>query len=229
VAIPTVSLPAFARHTVLPTPKDTNDKTTIFSIYPMEIKEEKITSFPSFFVIPPGTFDKPSRLVVGGSSWWKEIHDSNQLLEIPIYSSAVAKSVVDDYVNSLLAYTPYAHPGLFYIPGDVTVERAKKEYTSAFVEADRKQRAYYKALVDMADVMWSSTSKNPRSISSIMRLAAHELKMETKEWLANEQAVAYTSCPACGSAHNPNFPVCMSCKTIVYPDKYKALGLKAAE
>jgi hypothetical protein len=58
------------------------DKSTIVSIYPKEINEVKHTIEPGRFHLKPGKPDSPSLLVVGSSSWWKEI-DEEQLKENP--------------------------------------------------------------------------------------------------------------------------------------------------
>jgi hypothetical protein len=75
------------------------DKTTIVSIYPNEIIETKPTIQPGRFVIPAGSFEKPSITVVGPSSWWREIDMDQPLLEIPVSSVQIADSVIKDYCN----------------------------------------------------------------------------------------------------------------------------------
>jgi hypothetical protein len=210
-------------------PPNALDKTTIFSIYSKTVDEKKITVFPTRFIIPAGTPEKPSSLVVGPSSWWKEIHESDQLLEIPQHSAMMAKSIVDDYCSGIFGYIPgISEPGLFWIPGELTVAEAKKQHGALFQQAEQRQREWYLRLVQAADSLWSRTNMSPSAISDDMRRAARELKLDTKEWLTNFQAVELTKCVACGSARNPAFPVCPTCKHV---DKAKAkeLGLAFAE
>ena len=105
------------------------DKSTIVSIYPKEINERNHTIQPGVFQIPPGSYDRPSILVVSSSSWWREIDEDQPLLEIPVSSIQVADSVVRDYCIGLLGCNMAdIMPGIFYIPGEWTVERIKKEH-----------------------------------------------------------------------------------------------------
>ena len=99
------------------------DKSTVVSILPKPISERKATIQPGTFELPPGSFDKPSILVVGPSSWWREVDEGQPLLEIPVASVIIADSIVKDYCNGLLACDMGDRmPGLFYLPGIFTVE-----------------------------------------------------------------------------------------------------------
>ena len=218
------------RINVIPMPKNPMDKTTIISIWPRAIHEEKITLFPGSFDIPAGSMEKPSSLVVGASSWWKEVWESNQLLEIPQHSYMVAKSIIDDWVKGLHGYVGgQAQPGLFCLPGEVSVKEVKEKHKELLDRAETWQRAYYLNLVNIADVLWPTSNNNPIAISDIMRLAAQELKLDTKEWLKNFQSIELRQCVACGSPRNPAFPICPNCKTVVDVAKAKELGLKFVE
>src|SRR6187399_2848659 len=105
------------------------DKSTVVSILPKEIHERKATIQPGFFDLAPGTFDNPSILVVGPSSWWREIDENQPLLEIPVSSIQIADSVVRDYCNGILACNMAdQQPGLFYIHGEWTAKDLKKEH-----------------------------------------------------------------------------------------------------
>ena len=55
------------RRTVRATPNPM-DKSTVVSIYPKELNEIKPTIMPGRFRLEPGTYEKPSILVVGSSS-----------------------------------------------------------------------------------------------------------------------------------------------------------------
>jgi hypothetical protein len=219
-----------SRLNVIPMQVNELDKTTIFSIFPMDVKEYKITVFPGFFHIPAGTPEAPSNLVIGSSSWWKEITESNQILEIPQHSILMAESIVTDWASGMLGYERgNAQPGIFFIPGNLTVTEARKLHAERFKRAEEMQRRWYLNLVNLADVMWSRSSMNPMAISEHMRLAARELKLDDKDWLANYQAVALVKCIACGSPRNPAYPICPTCKAVADPEKAKTLNLKFAE
>lgn len=210
---------------IIPQPLNQLDKTTIFSIYPQEIVETKITVFPGYFVIPPGTIEKPSRLVVGASSWWREIFESDQVLEIPIHSAMMAKSIVDDWSQQFFVSTADG-PGVFFLPGDLTVEAAQKQFPRAFIEADLRQKRWFLKLVNAADQLWARTNGNPIAISDTMRLAARLLGRDDKEWLQNFEAIQNARCVACGTMRNPAFPVCATCGAVTDPKRAEELNIK---
>jgi hypothetical protein len=206
------------------------DKSTVVSILPKFISERKATIQPGMFEIPPGTFDKPSILVIGPSSWWREVDENQPLLEIPVSSIQVADAIVRDYSNGLLAANMTDQmPGLFYIPGEFTVERLKKEHMPLLHKAQAQQKKWFLELIRIADILWSRSNGNPLSISDDARLACKELNIANKPWLGDLQSAELVRCIACGSLRNPAFPICQTCKAIVDPDKAKLLGLTFAQ
>jgi len=219
----------FRRRTIR-APVNPLDVSTVVSILPKEIDERKWTIQPGRFLIPAGSFENPAVLVIGPSSWWKELDEEQPLLEIPCSSIQVADSVVKDYCNGILACNMGdTMPGLFFVPGEWSSEGIKKERRGELNQALMKQRNWYKVLVKMADTFWARTNGNPLSISDDMRLAAKELNLESnKEWTKDTQAVDLQRCVACGSLGNPMFPVCAVCKAVKDPEKAKSLGITFA-
>ena len=204
------------------------DKATVVSIYPKEIHEKKCTIQPGEFHIPAGSPRDPKILVVGPSSWWRDIDEDQPLLEIPVGAIQIAESVVKDYCNGILACDMAEHmPGLFYIPGakmdakgtpdlPATLKWVKEDYKSALEAAERKQRNWYSLLVKLADSLWARSSGNPLAISDDMRMAARELNLtQTKDWMKDFQMVDMVRCKACGSLKNPLYPICAACH---FPD-----------
>ena len=207
------------------------DKSTVVSIFPIALDETKITLQPSVYKLPPGSLEKPSLLIVTSASWWRELDDEQPLLEIPVSSIQVADSIVRDYCNgSYMCDMAEKMPGLFYIPGEFTVEKIKKEHANLLIDADKKQKEWYKALVNRADVYWARTNGNPLAVSDLQRLAARELGQTNKPWMTNFMTpVSLTNCPACGMLINNKYPMCQNCKTIINEAQFKALGLKFAQ
>lgn len=211
-------------------PANPLDKSTIISILPKLISERKATIQPGVFEILPGTFDKPSILVIGPSSWWKEVDENQPLLEIPCSSIQVADSIVMDYCNGLLACNMVdMKPGLFYIPGKLTIEEIRKDHMALLLNAQACQRRWFTELIKMADILWSRTNGNPLSISDDARLACKELNISNKAWLGDIQTMELVRCIACGSLRNPMFPICQACHAIVDKEKAKELGLTFAQ
>lgn len=205
------------------------DRCTVFSIYPREIHERKITVTPGDFIIPPGSYDKPGRLTIESSSWWKDTGPDDPLIEIPVGSAIMAKSICDDWMKGLLGCNMIdAKPGLFWVPGEVSVETLKKDMKGALDKARRDQNKYYSNLITMADSLWARTNGNPLAIPGDSKLAAQELGLD-KEWLKHVSQAEAIRCVACGNMRMPQFPVCPHCKMVVDSDRAKALGIKFAE
>lgn len=207
-------------------PVNPMDKSTIVSILPKAITERKATISPGFFELKPGTYENPSILVVGPSSWWREVDENQPLLEIPVSSIQIADSVVRDYANGLLACNMADQmPGLFYVPGDYTVEKLKKDHEPLLKKAQAGQKKWFLELVRIADILWSRSNGNPLSISDDARLACKELNITQKPWLGDLQTAELVRCIACGSLRNANFPVCPTCKAVADPEMAKKLNI----
>lgn len=206
------------------------DKSSVISILPKYIYEKKITLQPGIFELKPGSFDNPSILVLGPSSWWREVDIDQPLLEIPVSSIQIADSIVKDYCNGLLACNMAdLMPGIFYLPGEITVEKLKKEFMPLLLKAQANQKRWYQELIRVADILWSRTNGNPLAISDDARLACKELNITNKPWLGDLQTMELIQCIACGSLRNPAFPICQSCHAIVDKEKAKELGLTFAQ
>lgn len=204
-----------SRRRMIRGPVNPLDKSTIVSIYPKEIDEVKHTISPGRFIISPGSIERPSVLVVGPSSWWREIDEDQPLLEIPTSSILIADSIVKDYCNGILGCDMAGKmPGLFYIPGEVDYTTLKTKFKDELEKAAIKQKAWYAELVKMADSLWARSNGNPLAISDDMRLAARELSFNSKDWLKDHQMVEMVRCHACGSLKNPQYPVCSTCRAV---------------
>lgn len=217
-------------------PVNEMDKCTIVSVFPKEIRQNSPTIFPGQFVIPAAEKDKFSLLVVGPSSWWKEMEEGQPYLEIPTSSVNMAKSIINDFSNGLLGFDPDKAPGLFYVQGEWQKENISKYVErptgKAFIDllnaAREKQKRWFAEIVQIADVMWARTNGNPLSVDDNARMAAEMLGLKDKLWLKDTRMMEMTSCKACGHLVNPGFPVCSNCKAIVDPVRAKELGLQFA-
>jgi hypothetical protein len=191
------------------------DRATIVSIFPLEINETKCTLQPSVFSVPAGTYEKPSILVVGPSSWWREIDPEQPLLEIPVASILIADSVVRDYCVGLLGCDMGdSMPGLFYVPGEITFVEIKTKHKNLLEIANRKQNKWFEYLVKQADIDWARTQGNPLAINQLSKMAASSLGIEDRDWLKGYRQVNMVRCAGCGAMKNPTFPICPTCKLI---------------
>lgn len=216
-------------------PQNPLDKCTIVSIYPQRVEEKKCTIQPGLFIIEPAPSihstkkDDFSILVVGSSSWWRDIDPEQPLLEIVVGSVQVADSVVKDFCNGLLACNMGdSMPGLFWVPGELDAAEIRKRHAKELAFARLRQNKWYSNLVKMADILWARSSGNPLSISDDMRLAAQELGLKDKPWMKDFSTLEMIACPACGVLTRPGFPVCSACHTIVNTELYQKMGLQKA-
>lgn len=215
------------------------DKSTIVSIFPREIDERKPTIQPGKFVIARGSVEKPSLLVIGTSSWWRDFDPDQPLVEIPQSSMSVADSIVNDYCNGLLGFVKgESQPGLFWVPGEFTSIETLKKTTfkiigltgqELFDRAVKWQKNYWERLIKIADVGWVKTNGSPYSISQEMRFAAEYLNLKDKPWMKDMQLMQQENCPMCGTPRNPNYPMCSNCKAVLDPDKAKLLNIQFAK
>ncbi len=209
-------------------PVNPMDKSTVVSILPYEVDEKKPTIFPGRFKVPAGSPEAPGLLVVGPSSWWREIDDKQPLLEIPVSSYNVADSIVKDFCIAQLGCNMNdKKPGLFFVIGEFDQKTLIAKHSAELKLAEERQHNWFLALVKVADILWSRTSGNPLAISNDARHAAKVLRLD-KPWMQDFKTMQMINCPACGSLRANQFPVCANCKTILDAEKYKALGLKQA-
>jgi len=207
------------------------DKATIVSICPKILHDKKHTLSPGEWTVKPGTLDNPSVLVVGPSSWWRDIDEEQPILEIPVSAITIAQSVVTDYCNGMVACDmDSARPGWFYVLGcKFKTEPGKQEEvdeaaTKAWIKTDFKrelelavarQKNWYQILVQMGDSLWARSNGNPLVLSDDMRLAARELGIQAnKDWMKDFLAVNMVRCKACGQLRNPEYPMCATCRNI---------------
>lgn len=191
------------------------DKSTIVSIFPKRIKIDNFTLTPGRYVIEPGSVEKPSLLVVGSASWWKEVNPNEPLLEIPQSSPVIANSIINDYCNGIWGCNMAdIKPGIFWVPGEKTIEDIRKQHSALLEAAIVSQKNYYQTMLRFADMNWAASSGNPATINDEMRQAAKYLGQEDRDWMKDHLMMGQVRCQACGTMKDPRYPVCPSCKAI---------------
>lgn len=195
-------------------PVNPMDKSTVVSIYPKQIDFRNITLTPGKWSIDAGSVEFPAILVVGSSSWFKDTHPDEELIEIPVGSVQVAESLVRDYCGLLFGSGADANPGLFFVPGDFSAKEIKSEHKMLLEQAVRRQGNYWRSLIKYADSLWARANGNPLAINEEMRLAAKTLGVQDRDWMKDHANMGQVRCFACGEFKNPEFPICKSCHTI---------------
>ena len=216
-------------------PRNPADKSTIVSVFPKAIIEDKPTIFPGHFVIPAAAQGDFSLTVIEGSSYYiPSMIEHMPPTEVQVNSAALALAIINDYLSATwLASKGVRGPGVFWIPGVHTrtsILTYKDELGRTFqelkAEAERQQKAWFALIMDFADEVWARSNGNPKGIPEDARIAAEYLGVSsTKPWMENTMATALEHCPSCGEMINLSYPTCKHCHAIVNKEKAKELGL----
>lgn len=218
-------------------PRNPMDVTTIVSIYPRDIIDEKPTMFPARYVIKAAPIGGFSLTHIKGASFFIPSSIERQPpTEVQVNSMALTESILRDSIPTMNLVTAGHRPGIFAIPGNhdkITVNLYKHADGRTFKEllemANEWQQAYWADVMNEADSFWASTNGNPKSIPEDARLAAKILGMEkSKPWMNNVIASEMSNCRACGEMINPAFPVCKHCHAILDVKKAEELGIQFA-
>lgn len=194
-------------------------KSTIVSLIPFDINEQKPT-YPGNFFIPGAKEDDFETLVVGDVLAFKYIDEFRGTDKINIDSADLARAIIDDFVNSQLAIRTGEGiaPGIFFIPGEHSKIEIKTKFKEELLESKKKQTKWFEVLVKMADDDWEKTRQH-RVISGIQRYAARYLNLD-RIWLIEPKM---TKCVACRSTVEAEAVICPTCKAILKPGQYKSL------
>jgi hypothetical protein len=207
---------------------------TVISIVPFPIQEHKPGIYPGDFTIPASKLNEPVVLHLGESVYYVEVDENRSL---PVHSSPreMARSLVEDYVTSNLAYNPgdNAGPGVIWKDGMLSASDFKLKFPKELEELIQKQWNWFIKLVKMADDDYEKTRRH-QSISDMQRYAAKALNLD-KPWIISqpsEQSILQHSdtmrCAACQSFISKVAIICPQCKMIINEEKWKTLKFAQA-
>ena len=200
-------------------------KCSIVSIVPFPIEEYKPGLYPGNFIISPSLDGIPQILVIGTSVHHAETAIIDRSITITTPAHEMAKSIVDDYLDSQLAVNVKDRtcgPGIFWKVGVYNLARVYAECSKELEEAKMRQNNWFIRLVEMADDDWEKTRQH-RTITDMQRQAARTLKLE-RAWIVEPaKSATMERCPACGVILMANVAICASCRYVVDPKKYATL------
>jgi hypothetical protein len=209
-----------------------NSFATVCSLLPYQLTELKPGVQPGQYVIPKA--ESGLSLTIIPNNIYYQINpdplaDSKQvrLIKVPIPAMECARSIINDYVSSLLAVEPPDKvPGLFAVAGDWS---DKKEFSlkhmKELVFYKNTQNNWFTALVNIADDFWSKTH-SPASISDLQREACKILGFR-RDWLNPVPFEQAEKCPFCQNAVITGAIKCVTCGEILDKKKYNELvGVK---
>lgn len=199
--------------------------TTVVSLVPFPINEEKPGMSPSKFFIDPADPELGfSTLLVTKCRHGVYLDEYRPVLVVPTAPEEVAESICFDYKKGQLGIRMgEAEPGLFWVPGNFAGKEKEAElkaiFSADFREAEKLQIAWFTALVALADDGWGQF-KRRGAVSMMQKIAANALKLK-REWLLdNEVASALSECPICFEKVHPRAIVCRGCNGILNEAEY---------
>ena len=189
-------------------------KSTVVCLLPVELNEKKPGIYPGHFIIQAAKDGDFGFLNLGNSVSHVYMDESRGSMTIIQESEVVAKSIVDDYINSCIAVDRIegVYPGLFWVEGDFDKAQISTRFPERLKEAKVCQSKWYMALIKMADDDWSR-NRSHKSITPIQKLAAFSLEqiVGKKEWASAIDVLAYKACKYCTSQIPSEALVCPVC------------------
>jgi len=189
-------------------------KSTVVSLLPIELNEKKPGVYPGHFIIPASREGDFESLNVVNSVAHVYMDESRGSITIVQESEIMAKSIVDDYINSCIAIDKIEgiFPGLFWVEGEFNKAEIKEKFADRLKSARDSQGKWYYALIKMADDDWAQ-NRSHKSITPLQKLAALALEqiVGKKEWAATIDVAAYKACKFCTSQIPSAAVVCPVC------------------
>src|SRR5258708_31153204 len=103
-------------------------KSTVISFVPFDINEEKPGLYPPRYSISASDVKTPSLLHIETANHFVYLDESRGSLRVPDPSDQVARSVVEDYIESQLSVDDEARPALFWVPDELSVEEIQYRF-----------------------------------------------------------------------------------------------------
>lgn len=192
---------------------------TVLSICPFETVEVKPIN-SGYFKIPAAEKDDFILFYIQDSSYIQRLPATDHNIVIPVASYHIAKSLVDDFVNTVIEADDNAGPGMMWFEGKIEKVDVLTKHKVSLDALKARQRRWFENLCKKADDDWNQYHKMGL-ISEHQRYAAKYLGYETP-WLVNYNVnQGMVDCPACFSKIDARAVVCINCKAVL--DKAKAL------
>jgi hypothetical protein len=196
---------------------------TVLSICPFETIEIKPIA-RGYFRIPAAPKDDFVLMYIEESSYIQRLPATEHNIVIPVAAHHIAKSLVDDFVNTVIEATDEAGPGMMWFEIKVTREQVVKDYKDELKDLFAKQIQWFKNLCQKADDDWNQYHKLGL-ISGHQKYAAQYLG-HAAPWLVEYNINdGLIDCPACFSKIDARAVVCIHCKAIINRQKAIDYGI----
>jgi len=196
---------------------------TVLSICPFETIEVKPIA-RGYFHIPAAAKDDFVLLHVNDSSYIQRLPATDHSVVIPVASHHIAKSLVDDFINTVIEADDNAGPGMMWFEIKLSREEVVKDHKTALDELKARQIRWFENLCRKADDDWNQFHKIGL-ISGHQKYAAQYLGHQA-QWLVNyNQNAGMMDCPACFSKIDARAIKCGHCGAILNKAKAAEYGL----
>lgn len=199
-------------------------ESTVISLVPFDIIEEKPGLIPPRFYIPASDMKIPKLLKVGTAAHYVYLDESRGSLRVRNPSDIIAKSIVEDYCNSQLGIDDESGPALFWRDKDMSIIDVANECKAELLEYLIRQKRWFLNIAQIAENDWTRYHQH-NVISSFQRRAAEIIGWTSQqhEWMSPITTMRSSPCPACGFAVPEGVVLCNNCKCVIDPHKYEKL------
>lgn len=200
---------------------------TVLSICPFETIEIK-PILGGYYSIPAAPKDDFVLVLIRESSYIQRMPATEHNISIPVAAHHIAKSLVDDFVNTVIEADNEAGPGMMWFEGILTKTDVLAKHKDELKALQDKQVRWFKNLCKKADDDWNQYHK-VGLISGHQRYAADYLGYKAP-WLMDYQPNAgLIDCPSCFSKIDARAVICIHCKAILDKDKALQFGIIPTE
>ena len=196
---------------------------TVLSICPFETVEIKPIN-GGYFKIPAAPKNDFILVTIKDSSYIQRLPATDHNIVIPVASYHIAKSIVDDFVNTVIEADDNAGPGMMWFEGAVTKAEVIAKHKQALDDLTARQIRWFENLCKKADDDWNQYHK-VGLISGHQRYAAQYLGYKA-EWITEYNVDAgMMDCPACYTKIDKRAVICSNCSAILDRAKAAQFGL----
>jgi hypothetical protein len=200
---------------------------TVLSICPFETIEIKPIA-RGYFKIPAAAKDDFVLIAIEESSYIQRMPATEHTIVIPVAAHHIARSIVDDFVNTVIEASEEAGPGMMWFDFKVTRPEVLTTHKEKLAALQMKQLRWFENLCRKADDDWNQYHKIGL-ISQHQRYAADYLGYKG-EWVVDyNQTEGMIDCPACFSQIDARAIVCINCKAVLNRQKAIEFGIIPAD
>ena len=127
---------------------------TVLSICPFETIEIKPIA-RGYFKIPAAPKDDFVLVLIEESSYIQRLPATDHNIVVPVASHHIAKSIVDDFINTVIEASDEAGPGMMWFDHKLTREQVLKDHSEELKALFERQIQWFKNLCRLADDDWS--------------------------------------------------------------------------